>query len=198
MGGNSAVPIGRPLPSVHGRALGEEVELFFSTFVNKVDRKGRVSVPATFRAAVADQSFPGIIVFPSFKYDGARRQRHQADGGDERANEYSGGVFRGAREPRNAVRLIALAARSIPRAASSCPKSSPSMLISPKARRLSGWARVFRSGSRPASPSIRRCCASALAAREPGCRRWAAPPSGAGNDRAAIIPACTGRSGDRA
>ena len=44
------------------------MELFFSTFVNKVDRKGRVSVPATFRAAVADQSFPGIIVFPSFKY----------------------------------------------------------------------------------------------------------------------------------
>lgn len=68
MGGTSAAPIGRPLPSVHGRALGEEVELFLSTFVNKVDRKGRVSVPATFRAAVADQSFPGIVVFPSFKY----------------------------------------------------------------------------------------------------------------------------------
>src|ERR1700757_2114319 len=68
-GGNSAVPIGRPLPSVHGRALGEEVELFLSTYVNKVDRKGRVSVPATFRAAVADQSFPGIVVFPSFNYE---------------------------------------------------------------------------------------------------------------------------------
>jgi MraZ protein len=68
MGGNSAAPSGRPLPSVHGRALGEEVELFLSTFVNKVDRKGRVSVPATFRAAVADQSFPGIVVFPSFRY----------------------------------------------------------------------------------------------------------------------------------
>jgi MraZ protein len=49
--------------------LGEEVDLFFSTFVNKVDRKGRVSVPATFRAAVADQSFPGIVVFPSLKYE---------------------------------------------------------------------------------------------------------------------------------
>jgi MraZ protein len=48
--------------------LGEKVELFLSTFVNKVDRKGRVSVPATFRAAVADQSFSGIVVFPSFKY----------------------------------------------------------------------------------------------------------------------------------
>ena len=69
MGGNSAALSGRPLPSVRGRALGEKVELFLSTFVNKVDRKGRVSVPATFRAAVADQSFPGIVVFPSFKYE---------------------------------------------------------------------------------------------------------------------------------
>ena len=34
-GGISATPIGRPLPSVQGRALGEEVELFLSTFVNK-------------------------------------------------------------------------------------------------------------------------------------------------------------------
>ena len=59
---------GGPLPSVRGRALGEKVELFLSTFVNKVDRKGRVSVPATFRAAVADQSFPGIVVFPSFRH----------------------------------------------------------------------------------------------------------------------------------
>jgi MraZ protein len=58
--------------------LGEKVELFLSTFVNKVDRKGRVSVPATFRAAVADQSFPGIVVFPSFRYqalDGSGIQR---------------------------------------------------------------------------------------------------------------------------
>ena len=44
------------------------MDLILSTFLNKVDRKGRVSVPATFRAAVADQSFPGIVVFPSFKY----------------------------------------------------------------------------------------------------------------------------------
>ncbi len=44
------------------------MELFLSTYVNKVDRKGRVSVPATFRAALAGQRFPGIVVFPSFKY----------------------------------------------------------------------------------------------------------------------------------
>lgn len=47
--------------------------LFIDTFVNKVDRKGRVSVPATFRAAVAGatlngQSFHGIVAFPSFKH----------------------------------------------------------------------------------------------------------------------------------
>ena len=43
--------------------------MFLSTFVNKVDRKGRVSVPATFRAAIADQSFQGIVIFPSFLHE---------------------------------------------------------------------------------------------------------------------------------
>ena len=47
--------------------------LFIDTFVNKVDRKGRVSVPASFRAAIAGatlngQSFHGIVAFPSFKH----------------------------------------------------------------------------------------------------------------------------------
>lgn len=41
--------------------------LFISTFVNKVDRKGRVSVPATFRAALKGQSFNGIIAFRSYR-----------------------------------------------------------------------------------------------------------------------------------
>jgi MraZ protein len=41
--------------------------LFFSTFTNKVDRKGRVSVPATFRAALEGLSFPGVILFRSFR-----------------------------------------------------------------------------------------------------------------------------------
>ena len=68
-GGNSAAPFGPPLAERPRASVGGKVELFLSTFVNKVDRKGRVSVPATFRAAVADQSFPGIVVFPSFKYE---------------------------------------------------------------------------------------------------------------------------------
>ena len=40
--------------------------LFLSTFLNKVDRKGRVSVPASFRSALVGQTFDGIIAFPSF------------------------------------------------------------------------------------------------------------------------------------
>ena len=39
--------------------------LFLDTFINKVDRKGRVSVPAPFRAALSGQALVG---FPSFKY----------------------------------------------------------------------------------------------------------------------------------
>ena len=42
--------------------------LFLSTTTNKVDAKGRVSVPAPFRAALAGQSFHGIVALPSFKY----------------------------------------------------------------------------------------------------------------------------------
>jgi MraZ protein len=40
--------------------------LFLSTYVNKVDKKGRVSVPANFRAALADQKYQGIIAYQSF------------------------------------------------------------------------------------------------------------------------------------
>ncbi len=40
--------------------------LFLSTYVNKVDKKGRVSVPARYRAALAGQLFNGVIAFPSY------------------------------------------------------------------------------------------------------------------------------------
>ncbi|MEE8276941.1 MAG: division/cell wall cluster transcriptional repressor MraZ [Alphaproteobacteria bacterium] len=42
--------------------------LFLSTVVNKLDRKGRVSVPAAYRNALAGQSFLGIVALPSFKF----------------------------------------------------------------------------------------------------------------------------------
>ena len=39
--------------------------LFTGHTVNKVDRKGRVSVPANFRNELAKLSFPCVVVFPS-------------------------------------------------------------------------------------------------------------------------------------
>ena len=41
--------------------------LFLSTIVNKIDNKGRVSIPAPFRSGLADQSFFGIVAFPSYQ-----------------------------------------------------------------------------------------------------------------------------------
>ena len=40
--------------------------LFLSTFTNKVDSKGRVSVPAQFRASLVNKDFSGIVVYESF------------------------------------------------------------------------------------------------------------------------------------
>jgi MraZ protein len=42
--------------------------LFLDTFVNKLDRKGRVSVPAPYRQQLASQPFQGIVALPSFKH----------------------------------------------------------------------------------------------------------------------------------
>ncbi len=50
---------GRDKAGVH------RVTSFLSTFVNKIDRKGRVSVPAPFRAALSNENFQGVIVYPS-------------------------------------------------------------------------------------------------------------------------------------
>jgi MraZ protein len=49
-----------------GERWGKQVELFLSTYVNKVDRKGRVSVPATFRSTLATNREPNVVIlFPS-------------------------------------------------------------------------------------------------------------------------------------
>lgn len=39
--------------------------LFLGRFNNKVDRKGRVSVPAPYRTVLTSQIFPGIVSYPS-------------------------------------------------------------------------------------------------------------------------------------
>ena len=69
MGGNFGSAIRAPLAERLWESVGGRVELFLSTFVNKVDRKGRVSVPATFRTALADLSSDGIVAFPSLDYE---------------------------------------------------------------------------------------------------------------------------------
>lgn len=43
--------------------------LFLSTYVNRIDKKGRVSVPAPFRSVLANQHFPGIVAYPSFVHE---------------------------------------------------------------------------------------------------------------------------------
>ncbi|MDE2030450.1 MAG: MraZ family transcriptional regulator [Alphaproteobacteria bacterium] len=42
--------------------------VFLSSFVNRIDKKGRVSVPASFRAALGADA-PGIVVFRSLQHD---------------------------------------------------------------------------------------------------------------------------------
>src|SRR4029077_3058841 len=57
-----------PCRAFVGERWGKQVELFLSTYVNKVDRKGRVSVPATFRAPLALHRESNLIVlFPSYR-----------------------------------------------------------------------------------------------------------------------------------
>jgi MraZ protein len=43
--------------------------LFLSTYINKVDRKGRVSVPAAFRGALGDAAAGGVVLFRSHAHE---------------------------------------------------------------------------------------------------------------------------------
>jgi MraZ protein len=43
--------------------------LFLSTFTNKIDNKGRVSVPSQFRGSLVNQDFSGVVVYESFVND---------------------------------------------------------------------------------------------------------------------------------
>jgi transcriptional regulator MraZ len=42
-----------------------EMDQFVSTFTNRIDTKGRVSVPASFRTVLAKDGFEGIYCYPS-------------------------------------------------------------------------------------------------------------------------------------
>ena len=42
--------------------------MFLSTYENKLDKKGRVSVPASFRSHLSSLGYNGFISYPSFNY----------------------------------------------------------------------------------------------------------------------------------
>ncbi|MAI49784.1 MAG: division/cell wall cluster transcriptional repressor MraZ [Rhodospirillaceae bacterium] len=44
------------------------VTSFISTYENKVDRKGRVSVPAAYRSVLGTESYQGVIAYPSITH----------------------------------------------------------------------------------------------------------------------------------
>lgn len=45
------------------------MDRFVSTFTNKVDAKGRVSIPSSFRAVLARDGFDGLFCYPSLDTD---------------------------------------------------------------------------------------------------------------------------------
>jgi transcriptional regulator MraZ len=61
------LPVGRgKLKNLRG--LGE-MTLFLSTRKNKIDKKGRVSIPARFRSILSERGFGSVVLFPSFEGD---------------------------------------------------------------------------------------------------------------------------------
>jgi MraZ protein len=45
------------------------MSLFLSSYENRLDTKGRVSVPASFRASVVNEKFAGVVLFRSFTHN---------------------------------------------------------------------------------------------------------------------------------
>jgi MraZ protein len=53
----------------HGKSPKEEdhkMSLFLSSYENRLDTKGRISVPAPFRASVVNENFSGVVLYRSF------------------------------------------------------------------------------------------------------------------------------------
>lgn len=44
----------------------DEMSLFLSSYENRLDTKGRISVPAPFRAALSGEQFAGVVLYRSF------------------------------------------------------------------------------------------------------------------------------------
>ncbi len=64
------------------------MQLFMGSFLNRLDKKGRVSIPASFRAALSGSAFAGVVAFPSFSKQaieagGIERMAKLSEGADE-------------------------------------------------------------------------------------------------------------------
>ena len=46
-----------------------EMGLFLSSYENRLDTKGRVSVPAAFRSSLTNENFSGVVLYRSFKHN---------------------------------------------------------------------------------------------------------------------------------
>ena len=44
----------------------QKMSLFLSSYENRLDTKGRISVPASFRSSVSNEKFQGVILYRSF------------------------------------------------------------------------------------------------------------------------------------
>ena len=179
----------RPRVSVGGRS-----GMFLSTYVNKVDRKGRVSVPATFRTTLSAQRFPGIVVFPSYKYPAPEANGIESDGGDDARLDT---LDKFSEEHENLWKCclpLRTSWRSTARAGCILPEISPS---TPHYREVAfvGLGRNFQlwEPSRFAEHQAR--CASARAARHHAAARRRRPIGAANDGAAALQPPQPGRAG---
>ena len=46
-----------------------KMSLFLSSYENRLDTKGRISVPASFRASVSGEKFAGVVLYRSFAHN---------------------------------------------------------------------------------------------------------------------------------
>lgn len=44
------------------------MKIFLSKYINTIDKKSRISIPASYRAVLSEEKFQGIIAYPSFRH----------------------------------------------------------------------------------------------------------------------------------
>ena len=70
---------------------------YVSNLTLRLDSKGRVSIPASFRSVLGRDGFDGLYCYPALGLSGDRRRRERADGGDRGADRGLCAVFGRAR-----------------------------------------------------------------------------------------------------